>query len=165
MQRLQSFLRFLFLATTIGLLSACAGEPSLDKAIIGIWIQETPVSITDRGLQTTTTDTILRFKKNGETHLSRNLDIIGQGLPESGIQVSVELRGRWEFVKGNLRQTPDSVLIIPRGTDEESRHGAEKLQEQAEKNDPSMKSIVIADKAQLILQDVETGATDVYIRK
>jgi len=55
------------------ILTACSGEPTTDKAIIGTWVQETPTSMTARGLQTTTTDTVLRIKKNGVTHLTRNL--------------------------------------------------------------------------------------------
>ena len=164
MRRFQPIFIF-FSLVVIGLLSACSGEPPQEKAILGTWVQESPFSITDRGLQTTTTDTVLRLMKNGETHLTRNLDIIGKGLPKAGIQVSVELRGNWELINGELKQTPDSVLILPRGSDKESRKWAVKLQAQAEENGPSVKSIISADKSQLILQDAATGTTDVYVRQ
>jgi len=164
MQRFQSVF-FLLLVAFAGFLSACSSESPPEKSIIGTWVQNTPYSITDRGLQTTTFDTVLKFKKNGQTHLSRKLDIIGQGLPEAGILVSVELQGHWELTEGHLRQTPDTVLIMPRSTDEASRQWAEKLQSQAEESDPSVKAIISADKDQLILQDFETGTTDVYTRK
>jgi len=164
MRRFQPIFLF-FSMIVVGLLSACSGEQPPEKAILGTWVQETPFSITDRGLQTTTTDTVLRLMENGDTHLSRNLDVIGNGLPEAGIQVSVELRGNWDLIDNQLKQTPDSVLVIPRGTDEESREWAAKLQTQAEENGPSLKSIISVDKSQLILQDTGTGTTDVYVRK
>ena len=68
-------------------------------------------------------------------------------------------------MNGELKQTPDSVLILPRGSDKESRKWAIKLQAQAEENGPSVKSIISADKSQLILQDAATGTTDVYVRQ
>lgn len=148
-----------------GLLSACSGEPPLEKAILGTWVQETPFSMTANGLQTTTSDTVLRLKKNGETELSRNLEIVGQGLPQTGIRVSVELRGKWELVDGRLRQTPDTVIIMPRDTDETSREWADKLQAQAEESPVSIKTIVTANNKQLILQDLQSAATDVYKRQ
>lgn len=148
------------------LLSACsAGDPPLEKAILGTWVQETPTSMTLSGVQTTTTDAVLRLKKNGETHLTRNLDVSGQDLPPSGIRVSVELKGQWEIIEGQLKQTPTTVLIMPRDTDDLSRDWADSLQAQADKSPPSVKTIISANKAQLILQDIETGTTDVYSRK
>jgi len=131
MQGLQSNVFIPFMAA-IGLLSACAGESSPEKAFIGTWVQDTPYSTTDKGLQTTTSDTVLRLKKNGETHLSRKLD---------------------------------SVLVIPRSTDEKTREWADKLQTQAEQSSASEKTIISVDKKQLILQDIATGTTDVYRRK
>jgi len=164
MQRIQVFF-FCLLMGALGLLSACAGEQPAEKAFIGTWIQETPYSITHDGLQTTTSDTVLRLKKNGESHLSRKLDIIGQDLPETGILVSVELRGKWDLVEGHLRQTPETILIIPRSTDDVSRKWADELQGQAEASPPSVKTIISANKKELILQDISTGTTDVYKRK
>jgi len=164
MQRFQIIFFGLFMALA-SFLAGCSGDSSPEKAFIGTWVQEAPFSTTDRGLQTTTSDTILRLKKNGETHLSRKLDIYGQGLPEAGIFVSVELRGSWDLVDGQLRQSPDKVLIIPRGSDEDSRIWAEKLQVQAEDTAASMKKIIAADKTQLILEDIAEGTTDVYRRK
>lgn len=164
MRHIKPLFLFFFIACA-GLISACSGETPLDKAILGTWVQDVPFSITTRGVQTTTTDTVLRLKKNGETHLTRNLKIRGQDLPESGVGVSVELRGIWELVDGQLRQTPDTVLILPRDDNEATRQLADKLQEQAEKSVHSTKIIVAADKSQLILQDIETGTTDVYSRK
>ena len=148
-----------------GLLAGCSGEPPLEKAILGTWVQETPFSMTADGLQTTTSGTVLRLKKNGETHLSRNLDIIGQGLPETGIRVSVELRGDWELTDGQLRQTPSTVIIMPRDKDATSREWADRLQAQAEETSTSVKTVVSANKKQLILQDLETAATDIYTRQ
>ena len=148
-----------------GMLSACTNEPSLENAILGTWVQETPYSITDRGLQTTTTDTVLQIKKNGKTHLTRNLDIIGQDLPETGISVSVELRGNWGLTEGKLSQTPETVIVIPRNEDQVTRKWADELQAQAEKSPTSVKTIVSANKEKLILQDADTGTTDVYRRK
>lgn len=137
----------------------------MEKAILGTWVQETPTSTTSGGLQTLTADTVLRLKKNGETNLTRNLDISGHGLPEMGIRVSVELTGQWELNNGRLIQKPSSVMIMPRGTDEASRELADTLQIQAEKRPASVKMVVSADKKQLILQDVSLGTTDVYRRK
>jgi len=148
-----------------GAVSGCSREQPINKAMIGTWVQETPTSTTTGRLQTTTSDTVLQLKKNGETHLTRNLDLIGEDLPETGISVSVELRGSWELTADQLRQTPNSILIMPRTLDKETRDMADELQSQAEKNPPSVKTILSADRKQLILQDVETGITDVYIRK
>lgn len=164
MNRISPILFCLYVAMA-GLLSACSGEPAMNKAILGTWVQETPISMTSEGLQTTTADTVLRLKKNGETHLSRNLDIKGQGLPAAGIQVSVELRGRWELRENQLLQSPTSVIIMPRDNEDISRQWADKLQAQAESSPPSLKIVVSADRTQLILQDAESGATDVYSRK
>ena len=93
------------------------------------------------------------------------LDIIGQDLPETGILVSVELRGKWDLVEGHLRQIPETILIIPRSTDDVSRKWADELQGQAEASPPSVKTIISANKKELILQDISTGTTDVYKRK
>jgi len=51
MQGLQSNVFIPFMAA-IGLLSACAGESAPEKAFIGTWVQDTPYSTTDKGLQT-----------------------------------------------------------------------------------------------------------------
>ncbi len=137
----------------------------MEKAILGTWVQETPTSMTAGGVQTLTADTVLRLKKNGDTHLTRNLDISGGGMPDDGMRVSVDLKGQWDLAAGQLKLTPNSVMIIPRDTDQASRELADSLQEQAEKSPPSVKTIIAADKQQLILQDVDTGTTDVYRRK
>ena len=91
-----------FVLFSMGAVSGCSGEPPIEKAILGTWVQETPTSTTSSGVQTLTTDTVLRLKKNGETHLTRNLDITGPGLPESGIRVSVDLKGEWALTNGQL---------------------------------------------------------------
>jgi len=134
------------LATFALILTACSGEPSVDKNIIGTWVQETPTSMTSRGLQTTTTDTVLRIKKNGVTHLTRNLDILGEGLPADGVKLSIELRGLWEITNDQLKQTQNSALVIPRDSNETSATWADRLQEQASGEHPSFKTIVLADK-------------------
>ena len=146
-------------------LAGCGGEPPMEKAIIGTWLQETPTSTTSGGLQTMTTETVLTLKKNGETHLTRNLDITGGGLPDPGAKLSVDLKGQWELVDGQLKQTPNSAIVMPRETDKLSRDMADELQIHAEKSPPSFKTVVSADKKQLILQDVDLGTTDVYRRK
>ena len=150
---------------TVTPLTGCGGEPSMEEAILGTWVQDTPTSTTAGGLQTVTADTVLRLKKNGETHLTRNLDITGQGLSQAGIRVSVDLKGQWEFSEGQLKQTPNSVMIMPRDTDKDSRDWADELQAQAEDSPSSVKAVIAADKEQLILQDLNLGTTDVYRRK
>lgn len=146
-------------------LAACSGEPKVDKSIIGTWVQDTPTSMTAKGLQTTTADTVLRLKKNGEVHLTRNLDIKARGLPEDGVKLSVELRGQWNIIDGHLTQIQDTALIIPRSSDHMSRKWAEELQAQTNDSQPTVKDIISVDKNQLILQDQDTGTTDIYRRK
>lgn len=164
MRRFWPIFIFISLAVT-GALTGCGGEPSIEKAILGTWIQDTPTSTTNRGLQTVTKDTVLRIKKNGETHLTRNLDITGPDLSEVGIRISVDLKGQWELNQGQLKQTPSSVIIMPRGADQDSRDWADELQAQADQSPPSVKTVISADKKQLILQDLNLGTTDVYRRK
>ena len=147
------------------ILAGCSGEPPVEKAILGTWVQDTPVSMTSGGLQTTTADTVLRVKKNGEVHLTRNLDIAGQGLPEDGVKISIELRGQWEIVGAQLKQTQSAAMVMPRTSDETARKWADQLQAQADEGQPTVKDIIAVDKKQLILQDVDTGATDLYRRK
>ena len=132
---------------------------------MGTWLQETPTSTTASGLQTTTADTVLTLKKNGETKLTRNLDIAGQGLPGDGVKIKVELRGEWEIIDGKLKQTQNTALIIPRTEDKMARDWADQLQAQADKSQSSVKDIILIDKSQLIVQDTETGTTDIYRRK
>ena len=147
------------------ILGGCSGEPTVETSILGTWIQETPTSTTASGLQTTTSDTVLKLKKNGETHLTRNLDIAGQGLPEDGVKISIELRGQWEITNTQLKQTQNQALIIPRTDDDTARKWADQLQAQANKSQASVKDIILVDKTQLILQDAQTGSTDIYRRK
>lgn len=147
------------------LLAACSGEQPVEKAILGTWVQETPTSMTSDGLQTTTTDTVLRINKDGAVDLTRNLDIAGQGLPDGGIKVSLELRGSWEISDGQLKQIQETALIMPRTSDEIARRWADELQAQAETSPPTIKDIISVDKKQLILQDQDTGNTDIYRRK
>lgn len=163
--RFMNLVKFSCVLFSTGLIAGCSGEKSVDKTIIGTWLQDTPVSMTSDGLQTTTADTVLRLKKDGVVHLTRNLDIAAQGLPEDGVKISIELRGRWEILDGQLKQTQDSALIMPRTPDDITSDWAEKLQAQANDSPPTIKDIVAVDKNQLILQDVDTGATDIYRRK
>lgn len=146
-------------------LTACSGEMPVEKAVLGTWIQETPVSMSAENLRTTTSDTILTLKKNGDVKLSRVLVFDGAGLPDGGIGLNVDLSGHWRFENGQLIQTADSASITPRAPDDTSREWADAMQAQAADAAPSIKDIVAANKDQLILQDVETGATDVYRRK
>lgn len=146
-------------------LAACSGEPNAKTAIVGTWVQETPTSTTSRGLQTLTTDTILRLKKNGSGHLTRNLDITGEDLPIEGVKISVELRGLWEVKDDQLTQTQNSALIIPRDSSDIAKQWADSLQAQASGSHPSVKTILLVDKKQLIVQDLKTGTTDTYRRK
>lgn len=147
------------------LLSACSGEKPVEKAILGTWVQDTPTSMTANGLQTTTADTVLRIQKNGKVYLTRNLDITGQGLPADGVKVGLELRGSWEVSGGQLVQAQDTALVMPRTSDEMTRKWADQLQAQAEQSPPTTKDIIAVDKNQLILQDQDTGTTDIYRRK
>lgn len=147
------------------MLTACSGEQPVDKAILGTWVQDTPTSMTDKGLRTTTADTVLRLKKSGEVHLTRNLDIAARDLPEDGVKLSIELRGQWEIIEGQLKQTQDMAMIIPRSSDDTSRQWADQLQGQADESKPTVKDIISVDKKQLILQDLDTGTTDIYRRK
>jgi len=137
----------------------------MDKAVIGTWVQDTPISMTSQGLQTTTSDTILKLNKNGQVHLTRNLDIAGQGLPGDGVKISLELSGQWEIANGQLKQSQDTALILPRTKDQTTLRMAEEFQAQADKNPPTVKDIIAVDRKQLILQDNDTGVTDVYRRK
>jgi len=157
-------LRLICFTLALGL-SACSGEKPVEKAILGTWVQDTPISMTTGGLQTTTADTVLKLNKNGDVHLTRNLDVAGQGLPVDGVKLSIELRGQWEVVEGQLKQTQDMALIMPRTSDDVTKDWAEKLQTQADQSPPSVKDIISVDKTQLILQDLETGSTDIYRRK
>jgi len=152
------------LALALGL-SGCSGEKPVERAILGTWLQDTPISMTTGGLQTTTADTVLKLSKNGDVHLTRNLDVAGQGLPVDGVKLSIELRGRWEITEGQLKQTQDMALIMPRTSDDIAKDWAERLQSQADQSPPSIKDIISVDKKQLILQDLETGSTDIYRRK
>lgn len=146
-------------------LSSCSGERPVEKSIIGTWVQDTPISMTTGGLQTTTADTVLKLGKNGEVHLTRNLDVVGPGLPTDGVKLSVELRGKWEIIEGQLKQTQDSALIMPRTSDSIAKDWAATLQAQADQSPPSFKDIIAVDKTQLILQDSAHGTTDLYRRK
>lgn len=163
--RFIQYLLFLAIVLPAILVSGCASEEPVEVAIIGTWVQDTPISMTSDGIQTTTADTVLRLKKNGETHLTRNLDIAAQGLPEDGVKISIELRGRWEISNGQLTQIQDSALIMPRTSDKTARDWADQLQRQANDSPPTVKDIISVDKKQLILQDIETGATDLYRKR
>lgn len=164
MRYFQHTLLILALSFTLAL-AACSGEQPVEKTIIGTWVQDTPTSMTANGLQTTTADTVLRLKKNGEVHLTRNLDIAARDLPEGGIKLGIELRGKWEIIGGQLKQAQDSALIIPRSSDDISRKWADELQAQADESRPTVKDIISVDKKQLILQDTDNGTTDIYRRK
>jgi len=162
------FLHFLLISLTLGLaagLAGCSGEKPVEKAIIGTWVQDTPVSMTSGGLQTTTSDAVLKLNKNGSVQLTRNLDIAGQGLPAEGSKINLELRGKWEFIDGQLIQTQETALIMALTSDDITRDLAEQLQTQADQSPPSIKDIITVDRTQLILQDTETGSTDIYRRK
>lgn len=162
------FIHFVLICFTLGLalsLSGCSGEKPVEKSIVGTWVQDTPISMTSSGLQTTTADTVLKLNKNGDVHLTRNLDIAGESLPAEGVKISIELRGQWEIIAGQLKQSQDMALIMPRTSDDIAKEWAETLQAQADQSPPSVKDIISVDKKQLILQDLETGATDIYRRK
>ncbi len=146
-------------------LAGCSGEKPVEKAIVGTWVQDTPISMTSQGFQTTTADTVLTLGKSGDVKLTRNLDIFGQDLPAEGVAISLELRGQWEIIDGQLKQTQESALIMPRRDDDASKTLAEDFQAQANENEPTVKDIIAVDRQQLILQDTDTGATDVYRRK
>ena len=155
---------FLTLIMAAGL-AGCSGEKPVEKAIVGTWVQDTPISMTSQGFQTTTADTVLKLGKSGDVYLTRNLDISGRGLPSAGVKISLELRGQWEIINGQLKQTQETALIMPRTSDDASMQLAEEFQAQADENEPTVKDIISVDSQQLILQDTDTGATDVYRRK
>jgi len=54
---------------------------------------------------------------------------------------------------------------MPRTSDETTRQWADQLQAQAKQSPPTTKDIIAVDKNQLILQDQDTGTTDIYRRK
>ncbi len=137
----------------------------MEKAILGTWVQDTPVSMSAENLQTTTSDTVLTLKKNGEGRLSRVLNLQGATLPPEGISLNIDLQGQWRLQEGQLVQTAETASITPRTTDALTLKWADQLQAQADRAEPSIKTIVAADKKQLILQDIQTGTTDVYRRK
>lgn len=157
-------IHFILLVST-AFLAACSGKQPVEKAILGTWVQDTPISMTSDGIQSTTSDTVLRIQKNGAVHLTRNIDIRGQGLPVEGVGVSLELRGKWEILSNQLKQTQETALIMPRSSDATARELAEQLQVQADQSPPTLKDIISVDKKQLILQDQDTGTTDIYRRK
>ena len=158
------WIRYIIFGFTF-ILAACSGEQPVEKAILGTWLQETPTSMTTRGIQTTTTDTVLKLQKNGDTHLTRKLVVKGRNLPGNGIPLRIELRGQWEIINGQLTQTQSSALILPQTPDETSKAWAEELQKQANRGQASVKNIILVNKTQLILQDIDTGTTDTYRRK
>ena len=158
------WIRYIFFGFAL-ILTSCSGEPPVEKAILGTWVQDTPTSMTSQGIQTITTDTVLRLEKNGEAHLTRNLNLKGLNLPTKGVPLRVELIGRWEITNGQLTQTQSSALILPQTPDETSQAWADELQKHADDEDASVKYIILANKSQLILQDTNTGTTDTYRRK
>ena len=86
-------------------------------------------------------------------------------MPEAGVKIGIELRGQWEIANGQLKQTQNTAIVIPRTDDETARRWADQLQNQANESLTSLKDIVLVDKNQLIIQDTDTGVTDVYRRK
>lgn len=155
----------IFFILALFLAGCSSGDPSPEKAILGTWVQETPTSMTARGIQTTTTDTVLSVKKNGESRLTRKLSLMGRNLPDTGIPLSIELKGHWELTNRQLTLTQKSAIILPLISDDIALKWANELQKQAEAGHSSVKNIVLANKEQLILQDEDTGATDTYRRK
>ena len=147
-------------------LAGCSGgDVPIEQAILGTWLQETPISMSADNLQTTTSETVLTLKKNGDVQLSRILLLQAPGLPEGGVSLNVDLNGTWSMQNGQLVQVAESTLITPRTSDDEARSLADDLQAQMTNASTSTKDVIAADKKQLILQDVETGATDIYRRK
>jgi len=149
----------------LALLFTACGNPTPEKAIIGTWVQETPTSTTQDGIQATTSETVLTFETEGDVRLRRQVDLRGAGLPETGVGVDVDLSGRWVMREGELFQTLQNAVVTPRTFDPVSEEIARQLQNQAASMPESQKSIVVLDREQLMLQDRETGVTDVYRRK
>lgn len=145
-------------------LTAC-GAPPPEKAILGTWVQETPTSTTEAGLQSTISDTRLTFEKDGDVRLVRQLDLAGPVLPQTGVSLDVDLSGVWVLQEGQIIQTLEQAIITPRSDDPLAAMIAEQLQGEAEPTSESRKDIITLDKKTLILQDVTTGTTDVYRRK
>jgi len=153
------------LALAMLILAACSGEMPVEKAIVGNWVQEVPVSMSDEGLQTTISDTAMRFEKDGDITRRSIMTLRGRDLPADGIVLDIELTGTWALQSGQLIQTPQSALVTPRSQTDTALAWAESWQKEADAQSVSTKIIVAADKKQLILQDVQTGSTDVYRRK
>ena len=66
---------------------------------------------------------------------------------------------------GQIIQSLESATILPRSTDPMADAIARQLQDQTDTEVKSHKDIIALDRNQLILQDANTGATDVYRRK
>lgn len=146
-------------------LTGCSGNQPAEKAIIGSWVQDVPVSMTDEGLQTTTSDTVLHFEKDGDIKRRLAMTLNGRNLPQKGLTLDVDLTGTWSIEANQLTQTPVSALVTPRSQTDQALAWAEIWQKEADTQDISIKNIVTVDKKQLILQDAASGSTDVYRRK
>jgi len=158
-------MKLLVIIASLFLLTACLSEQPVEKAIIGTWVQDVPVSMSDEGLQTTTSETQIKFEKDGDIKLNLVMGLQGRNIPDTGIFLDVDLKGTWQIQNGQLIQTPVSASVTPRSQSETALSWAETWQEQANTQSPTTKSIIKADRKQLILQDIRTGATDVYRRK
>lgn len=145
-------------------LAACGAPPS-EKAIVGTWVQETPTSTTEAGLQSTISETVLTFEKDGDVRLVRQLDLAGAALPPTGVSLEVDLSGIWALQEGQVVQSLKQAIITARSDDPIAAAVAEQLQGEADTTSESRKEIITLDKKTLILQDVNTGTTDVYQRK
>ncbi len=145
-------------------LTAC-GNPPPEKAIIGTWVQANPTSTTQAGVQATTSDTVLTFEKDGDVRLRRQLDLRGAGFPETGVGVDVDLSGQWRMEGDALFQTLENSIVTARTSDPASMEIARQLQDQSGTMSESQKRIIALDREQLMLQDLETGVTDVYRRR
>lgn len=145
-------------------LAAC-GAPPPEKAIVGTWVQETPTSTTEAGLQSTISETVLTFEKDGDVRLVRQLDLAGAALPPTGVSLEVDLSGIWALQEGQVVQSLKQAIITARSDDPLAAAVAEQLQGEADTTSESRKEIITLDKKTLILQDVNTGTTDVYQRK
>lgn len=156
--------RFLIPLAFTASLAACSAPPP-EKAILGAWGQDAPTSTTESGLESTTSDSVLTFEKDGDVRLQRQLDLRGAGLPEDGVSLDIDLSGVWVIRDGQVIQMLESATITPRSADPVAANIADQLQEQSEMMAESRKDIIALTREQLILQDAETGATDVYRRK
>ena len=149
--------------TALTLLSAC-GPKSPEAQILGKWTQTEPVSTTTNGLEIRKSNAVLIFKKDGDVRLTRTLEFAGAGLPEEGLAFDINLDGDWSLAEGVLVQTLETVIVTPRSAAPEAADTARQLEQDSLADPQTRKTIVKLDNRELMVQDIDTGITDIYTR-